>query len=99
MTSTEGLIKRAHRLAGGSDDALEAQWDNVCAQIHESMIRELEEQIERMTPEEMAEEAQNSDSSPFTPEEEAELEEFLSRGAAQAKQMYFQNARKGKRKR
>jgi hypothetical protein len=99
VTSIDILLVRAKRLNGSNDDALEEEWNNLCAREHESLIADLEMRIANMTPEERAEEARHSDSNPFTPEEEAELEEFLNRGAQQAKAMYFQNARKSRHKR
>lgn len=98
MTSVDTLLTRAKRLHGMNDDALEEEWANLCSVAHEELIKDLEEQIARMTPEEQEAEQQNSVSS-FSPAEEAEFEEWLSRGAKEAKAAYFANARRKKRER
>ena len=52
MSSIDTLLKRAQRLHGVNDDALEAEWNNMLDMEVEGLLADLEAKINAMTPEE-----------------------------------------------
>lgn len=95
MTSLDGLLIRAKRLHNLTDDSeLEEEWNVLCSNAKAEMIADLEEQIARGL-------ADGNEPEPVDQNElealEAEFRSYLAAAAAEAKAVYFQNARKKKR--
>ena len=88
MSSIDTLLKRAKRLHGVNDDALEAEWNNMLDMEVEGLLADLEAKINAMTPEEREAEEQNS--IPLTPELEAELDAALASGGEAEKKYWFE---------
>jgi len=96
MSSIDTLLKRAHRLHGANDDALETEWNNMLDLEVEGLLADLEAKINAMTPEEREAEDQNSPG--LTPELEAELEAALAEGEGDIKKYWFAQQRKKRRR-